>query len=195
MDVAYDAKTALVVVDVQNDFADPAGSLSVAGAEKVIEAVNAEIAAARAAGAEVVYTQDWHPPHTPHFVTDGGPWPPHCVAGTPGADAADGLELPDGTMIVEKADTPAMDVYSPFPGTGFADDLRARGVRRLVVGGLATDYCVLNTVTDALAEGFDVVVLDDAVRAVDVEPGDGDRAEDAMRRAGARFATVEDLAA
>ena len=86
-----------------------------------------------------------------------------------------------------------MDVYSPFAGTGFADDLRARGIRRLVVGGIATDYCVLNTVTDAIAEGFDVVVLDDAVRAVDVEPGDGDRAEDAMRRAGARFATGGDI--
>ena len=95
--------------------------------------------------------------------------------------------------MVEKADTAAMDAYSAFPGTGLADDLRARGVRRLVVGGLATDYCVLNTVVDALAEGFDVVVLDDAIRAVNVQPADGDRAEEEMRRAGARFATVEDV--
>jgi nicotinamidase/pyrazinamidase len=117
------------------------------------------------------------------------------VAGTPGADSAEGLELPEGTVIVEKADTAAMEAYSAFHGTGLAGDLRARGIRRLVVGGLATDYCVLNTVTDALAEGFDVVVLDDAIRAVEVAPGDGDRAEDRMRRAGARFTAVEELAA
>jgi nicotinamidase/pyrazinamidase len=184
---------ALVIVDVQADFVT--GSLAVPGGAEVIPPLNRAAAAFAARGLPVIATRDWHPDDHVSFHEQGGPWPPHCVAGTPGADAAAGLELPGGTVIVDKADTAAMDVYSPFSGTDFADDLRARGVRRLVVGGLATDYCVLNTVTDALAEGFDVVVLDDAVRAVDVQPGDGDRAEDAMRSAGARFATVEDLAA
>jgi len=182
---------ALVIVDVQGDFVT--GSLAVPGGAEVIPPLNRAAAAFAARGLPVIATRDWHPDDHVSFHEQGGPWPPHCVAGTPGAGAAEGLELPAGTEIVDKADTAAMDVYSPFAGTDFADDLRARGVRRLVVGGLATDYCVLNTVTDALAEGFDVVVLDDAVRAVDVEPGDGDRAEDAMRRAGARFATVGDI--
>ena len=184
---------ALVIVDVQGDFVT--GSLAVPGGAEVIAPLNRAAAAFAARGLPVIATRDWHPDDHMSFHEHGGPWPPHCVAGTPGADSAEGLELPAGTTIVEKADTAAVDAYSAFQGTGLADDLRARGIRRLVVGGLATDYCVLNTVTDAIAEGFDVVVLDDAIRAVEVEPGDGDRAEDAMRRAGARFATTEDLAA
>jgi nicotinamidase-related amidase len=182
---------ALVIVDVQGDFVT--GSLAVPGGAEVIPPLNRAAAAFAARGLPVIATRDWHPDDHMSFHEQGGPWPPHCVAGTPGADAAEGLELPAGTVVIEKADTAAMDAYSAFSGTGLADDLRARRVRRLVVGGLATDYCVLNTVTDALAEGFDVVVLDDAIRAVNVRPGDGDRAEEEMRRAGARLATVEDL--
>lgn len=184
---------ALVIVDVQGDFVT--GSLAVPGGAEVIAPLNRAAAAFAARGLPVIATRDWHPDDHVSFHEQGGPWPVHCVAGTPGADSADGLELPRGTTIVEKADTAAMDAYSAFQGTALADDLRSRGTRRLVVGGLATDYCVLNTVTDAIAEGFEVVVLHDAVRAVDVEPGDGDRAEDAMRLAGARFATTEDVAA
>lgn len=184
---------ALVIVDVQGDFVT--GSLAVPGGAEVIAPLNRAAAAFAARGLPVIATRDWHPDDHAAFHEQGGPWPVHCVAGTPGADSADGLELPGGTTIVEKADTAAVDAYSAFQGTELAVDIRARGIRRLVVGGLATDYCVLNTVTDAIAEGFDVVVLDDAIRAVDVQPGDGDRAEDAMRRAGARFATTEDVAA
>ena len=180
---------ALVIVDVQGDFVT--GSLAVPGGAEVIAPLNRAAALFHERGLPVIATRDWHPADHVSFAEQGGPWPVHCVAGTPGADSADGLELPDGTAIIEKADTPASDVYSPFPGTGFADDLRARGIRRLLVGGLATDYCVLNTVRDALAEGFETVVLEDAIRAVEVEPGDGDRAEGEMRRAGARFTTVE----
>src|SRR5262245_43155377 len=133
---------ALVIVDVQGDFVT--GSLAVPGGAEVIAPLNraAEVFAAR--GLPVIATRDWHPDDHVSFHEQGGPWPPHCVAGTPGADSAEGLELPPGTAIIEKADTPAMDVYSPFAGTELADDLRARGIRRLVVGGLATDYCVLN---------------------------------------------------
>ena len=111
------------------------------------------------------------------------------------AEPAEGLRPPEGTVRVDKDTTRDVNSYSAFQHTTLADDLRAHGVRRLVVGGLATDYCVLNTVRDGLAEGFDVVVLGDAIRPVEVREGDGDRAEDEMRRAGARFATVEDLAA
>jgi nicotinamidase/pyrazinamidase len=182
---------ALVIVDVQGDFVT--GSLAVPGGAEVIPPLNRAAAAFAARGLPVIATRDWHPDDHISFHEQGGPWPPHCVAGTPGADAAEGLELPAGTVVVEKADTAAMDAYSAFSGTGLADDLRARGVRRLIVGGLATDYCVLNTVKDAMVEGFETVILGDAIRAVDVQPGDGDRAEDEMRRAGARFATVEDL--
>ena len=184
---------ALVIVDVQGDFVT--GSLAVPGGEEVIPPLNRAAAAFAERGLPVIATRDWHPPDHMSFAAQGGPWPPHCVAGTAGAEAAAGLELPDGTVTVEKATTPDVDAYSAFSGTTLAGDLRARGVRRVVVGGLATDYCVLNTVMDALAEGFEAVVLDDAIRAVDVAPGDGDRAEDAMRRAGARFATVDDLIA
>ncbi|HTI33786.1 MAG TPA: isochorismatase family protein [Miltoncostaea sp.] len=182
---------ALVIVDVQGDFVT--GSLAVPGGAEVIPPLNRAAAAFAGRGLPVVATRDWHPDDHMSFAEQGGPWPPHCVAGTPGAEAAEGLDLPPGTVTVEKATTAAMDAYSAFSGTDLADDLRARGVRRVVVGGLATDYCVLNTVTDAVAEGFDVVVLADAIRAVEVKPGDGDRAEEAMRRAGARFATVEDV--
>ncbi|MGE0026881.1 MAG: isochorismatase family protein [Thermoleophilia bacterium] len=184
---------ALLIVDVQGDFVT--GSLAVPGGAEVIAPLNRAAAGFAARGLPVIATRDWHPDDHVSFHEQGGPWPRHCVAGTPGADSAEGLELPAGTAIVEKADTPAVDVYSPFPDSGFGDALRARGIRRLLVGGLATDYCVRTTVTDALAEGFDVVVLRDAIRAVEVQPGDGDRAEDAMRRAGARFATTEDVAA
>lgn len=184
---------ALVIVDVQGDFVT--GTLAVPGAGDVIAPLNRVAAAFAARGLPVIATRDWHPDDHVSFHDQGGPWPPHCVAGTPGAESAAGLELPAGTTIVEKAGTAAMDAYSAFQGTGLAGDLRAGGIRRLVVGGLATDYCVLETVTDAVAAGFDVVVLADAVRAVDVEPGDGDRALDAMRRAGARIASAGDVAA
>ena len=184
---------ALVIVDVQGDFVT--GSLAVPGGAEVIDPLNRAAAAFAERGLPVIATRDWHPPDHVSFAEQGGPWPVHCVAGTPGADSAEGLELPAGTAIIEKADTPANDVYSPFPGTDFADDLRARGIRRLLVGGLATDYCVKNTVIDALAEGFEVLVLDDAIRPVEVEPGDGDRAEAAMGDAGARFTTVDDILA
>jgi nicotinamidase/pyrazinamidase len=180
---------ALVIVDVQGDFVT--GSLAVPGGEEVIAPLNRAAAAFAERGLPVIATRDWHPDDHVSFHEQGGPWPVHCVAGTPGADSAEGLELPDGTTIVEKADTAAMDAYSAFEGTDLAADLRARGIRRLLVGGLATDYCVLNTVKDALDAGFETVVLEDAIRAVEVQPGDGDRAEDEMRRAGARFTTVD----
>jgi nicotinamidase/pyrazinamidase len=187
----YDATTALIVVDVQHDFADPSGSLSVRGGQEVVPVLNTQAAAARAARGQVVYTADWHPPRTPHFVTDGGIWPVHCVAGTPGAAFHPDLVV-DGPVVRKGAN--GEDGYSGFtmrdPVSGatipteLESILRGRGVRRVVVGGLATDYCVKATALDAARLGFETAVLVDGVRAVDLAPGDGDRAFEEMTAAG-----------
>lgn len=177
---------ALVLVDVQNDFL-PGGALAVPGGDAVIPVLNAWIARFRSAGLPVAATRDWHPPDHCSFQAQGGPWPPHCVAESPGADFAAGLVLPADAILISKATRPQAEALSGFRGTGLADRLRALGVGRVFVGGLATDYCVRDTVLDAIAAGFSVVVLTEAVRAVDVHPGDGDCALDAMRRAGAEL--------
>jgi nicotinamidase/pyrazinamidase len=189
----YDDRTALVVVDVQNDFADPRGSLAVRGGDEAIPAVNAEIAAAEEAGALIVYTQDWHPPSTPHFEKDGGVWPVHCVRGTWGAEYHPGLRLV-GDVVVRKG-AAGEDGYSGFsvrdPTDGATSPttlhrlLQERGVERLVVCGLATDYCVVETVSDAERLGYAVEVPRAGIRAVEVRPGDGERAIERMREAGA----------
>jgi nicotinamidase/pyrazinamidase len=189
--ITYDPRTCLLVVDVQNDFADPAGSLSVRGGMDLIPRLNAEIVRAVEAGASVVYTQDWHPPSTPHFATDGGIWPVHCVGGTWGSELhpdllVDGPALPKG--VDGKDGYSGFSLRDPISGdthrTELEHMLRERGVERLVIGGLATDYCVRATAFDAINLGFEVVVLEDAIAAVDLESGDGDRALDEMRRAG-----------
>lgn len=193
----YDPRTALLVVDMQNDFADPDGSLSVRGGEALIPRLNAEIRRAQDGGAPVLYTQDWHPRSTPHFAKDGGTWPVHCVANTWGA-----AFHPDLVVIgpsVRKGSS-GEDGYSGFTmrdpvtgeeqGTELEAKLRDRAVERVVIGGLATDYCVRATSLDALDRGFGVTVLTDAVAAVDLEPGDGARALDEVRDAGAELATT-----
>jgi nicotinamidase/pyrazinamidase len=191
----YDPSTALVVVDVQNDFADPAGSLYVAGGDEVVERINEEIHRATAEDGIVVYTQDWHPPSTPHFAKDGGIWPVHCVAGTWGSELHP--ELAVAGPSVHKGSN-GEDGYSGFtmrdPATGEDEPtelegfLRDRGVTTVVVAGLATDYCVLGTVLDARRLGFEAVVLAEAVAAVEVTPGDGERALAEMAEAGAQVA-------
>jgi nicotinamidase/pyrazinamidase len=196
----YGPEAALIVVDVQNDFADPGGGLAVPGGDRIIAAVNREIGLAREAGALVVATQDWHPEHTPHFARDGGPWPVHCVAGTWGADLHPALALPAGTARVHKGAN-GEDGYSGFTmrdprsGQTIATELetllREAGVRRVVVVGLTTDYCVKSTALDAARLGFQTSVLPHAVAAVDVEPGDGERAIAEMRGAGVEIPTAE----
>ena len=188
----YDPRTALIVVDVQNDFADPAGGLSVAGGDAIVPTVNAEIAAASAGGAFVVYTQDWHPASTPHFAKDGGIWPVHCVAGTWGAELHPDLVEVAGGRIRKGVN--GEDGYSGFTmrdaetgetiPTELEELLRARNIERVVVCGLATDYCVKATAIDAATLGFGTSLLPEAIRAVDLNPGDGDRAIVAMRDAG-----------
>ncbi len=184
---------ALIVVDVQNDFADPDGGLSVARGDDVIPVINREIGLARANGAFVVCTQDWHPEHTPHFAKDGGIWPDHCVRDTWGAELHPALAAPEGTPIVRKG-TNGEDGYSGFTmrdpqtsetmPTQLDPLLRAAGVTDVVVTGLATDYCVKATALDAASLGYATTLLTDAVAAVDLEPGDGERAIVEMRDAG-----------
>jgi nicotinamidase/pyrazinamidase len=187
----YDPRTALVVVDVQNDFADPDGSLYVRDADSVIDVANTEIEAARAAGALITYTQDWHPQDTPHFAKDGGTWPVHCVAGTWGAEFHPRLVVAGQSI---RKGTGGEDGYSGFTmadpvtratsSTGLEELLRAHEIERVVVVGLATDYCVKETALDAVRLGFSTTVLVDGIRPVEVEPGDGQKAVDAMAEAG-----------
>lgn len=180
---------ALVVTDVQKDFL-PGGALAVARADEVVPALNAYIARFCAEGLPVFATRDWHPRSHCSFKAFGGPWPPHCIAATPGAAFAADLALPPDAYIISKGDHPQAEAYSGFAGTNLGDCLREAGVRRLFIGGLTTDYCVLNTVSDALVQGFEVVVLTDAVRAVNVSPGDGEAAIAKMKRMGARTAGI-----
>jgi nicotinamidase/pyrazinamidase len=189
---AYDHATALIVVDVQNDFADPQGSLAVAGGEEVVPVANEEVASAERSGSLVVFTQDWHPPSTPHFEKDGGIWPVHCVQDTWGAEFHPDLHV--AGEVIRKGSS-GEDGYSGFtmrdPVSGetiptpLEELLRSRGVERLVVCGLATDYCVVESVIDARELGYPVEVLADGIRAVDLHPGDGDRAIQRMREASA----------
>lgn len=184
---------ALIAVDVQNDFL-PGGSLAVPQGDAVVPALNRYLAAFAARALPVFATRDWHPPDHCSFRKQGGIWPPHCVAATRGAEFASSLVLPQAAVVISKAVTPGADSYSGFGGTDLAVRLRAAGVTRLFIGGLATDYCVLNTVRDALAEGFDVLLLADAIRAVDVKAGDGARAQREMEQLGARTIRYEELA-
>lgn len=187
-----DRQDALLIVDVQRDFL-PGGSLAVPNGDAIVPVLNRYIELALRAQVPIFASRDWHPHNHCSFGKHGGTWPEHCVAGTPGAAFASGLALPADTTIISKATQPDADAYSAFRDTGLASLLRERGVKRLLVGGLATDYCVLNTVCDALNEGFEVLLLTDAMRAVDVKPGDGRRAESRMREAGAVPATIGDF--
>lgn len=181
----------LLVVDVQHDFL-PGGALGVVDGDRVIGPVNRAIE--RFAGQPVLLTRDWHPPGHCSFRAQGGPWPTHCVAGSRGAEFSDELKIPPGTGVVSKATQVDRDAYSAFAGTDLDLRLRALNAKRLFIAGLATDYCVVNTVVDAVAAGFEPVVLLDAIAAVDVQPGDGERAIERMRELGARFAVSTDLA-
>lgn len=183
---------ALLVVDVQRDFL-PGGALAVPKGDQVVPALNEYIALFVREELPVVFSRDWHPANHCSFQAQGGPWPPHCVAGSPGACFAPRLQVPAVATVVSKATTVATDAYSAFERTGLADWLRGRGRRRLFIGGLATDYCVLATVRDALAAGFEVMLLGDAVRAVNVHPGDGTRALRTMLEAGAHVITLASL--
>lgn len=188
---AFDPRTALIVVDVQNDFADPAGGLHVPGGEDVVAPIDGLVTTALEGEATVIYTQDWHPSVTPHFASAGGIWPDHCVQGTWGAELHPGLWV-RGAIVRKGAN--GEDGYSGFtmrdPRSGETTPtqldgmLRERRIERLVITGLATDYCVRATALDAVALGYPTVVPRALIRAVDLQPGDGDRAIAAMAAEG-----------
>jgi nicotinamidase/pyrazinamidase len=191
--IDYGPLTALVVVDLQNDFVDPRGTLYVLGGEEVVPFANAQIEAAVRAGSPVLYTQDWHPGSTPHFEKDGGVWPVHCVQRTWGAAFHPELRI-EGPAVRKGVD--GRDGYSgfsvrdPLSGDVAATELhrllRERGVTRIAIAGVATDYCVVETTLDARRLGYEVSVLTQGTRAVELQPGDGERAIERMREAGAR---------
>jgi nicotinamidase/pyrazinamidase len=179
-------KIALVLVDVQRDFL-PGGRLAVEGADRIVPVLNRYLRIAARRGAPIFLTRDWHPPEHGSFDERGGPWPSHCVAGTSGADFPEDLEIPPGSVVISKGLHPEHDAYSGFDGTDLDEKLRALGIGRILIAGIATDYCVLNTVRDARAKGYGVTLLTDAIRAVDVRPGDGERALAEMTDRGAQI--------
>jgi nicotinamidase/pyrazinamidase len=184
---------ALIVGDVQNDFL-PGGSLAVPHGDEVIEPLNHAIDAFAESGLPVFAGRDWHPPDHCSFLERGGPWPPHCVAGTRGAEFSARLRLNEDAHVVSKATQRDKEAYSLFHDTGLARELESKGVRRLFVGGLATDYCVLNTVLDARKARFEVFVLTDATRAINARPDDGLNALDKMQAVGAHLIRTDALA-
>ena len=176
---------ALVIVDYQNDF-NPGGALAVAGGDEIAERIN-ELASSGRYDL-VVATRDWHPADHSSFAAQGGPWPVHCVAGTPGAELHHALDPTPIDVVVDKGQDPGTEGYSGFEGTALAELLRERQVDHVTVAGLATDYCVKNTALDALRNGFTVTVDSTATRGVDVEPGDSEKALEQVRAAGASVA-------
>ena len=172
---------ALLIIDFQNDFT-PGGALGVDGGDEIAGRLNELAADPRFE--LVVATRDWHPPDHGSFTEQGGIWPVHCVAGTLGAELHSGLDRARVDIIVDKGEDPAADGYSGFEATRLEELLRAHAVEKVTIGGIATDYCVKNTALDALRLGFGVTIDRDAVRGVDVEPGDSERALDEIRAAG-----------
>lgn len=192
------ADTALLIVDVQNDFC-PGGALPVPEGDRVVPVLNQAIERFRQAGALVIASRDWHPEKSTHFAAYGGQWPVHCVQNTEGAAFHPELRLPQDAIVVSKGMGENEDAYSAFDartedGTPLADLLREKGIKRLVVGGLATDYCVRASVLDGLERGIEVLVLRDAVRGVDVQPGDSEKALAEMQSKGAKLVTLEEVA-
>jgi len=179
----FHAGDALLVVDVQNDFC-PGGTLAVAGGNEVVPVLNRCIRSAVSNNIPVFFSRDWHPHNHISFKERGGPWPPHCVQGTPGADFHRDLQVTDMAVVVSKAETEDADSYSAFGGTPLAELLHAAGIHRLWIGGLALDYCVLESALDARRHGFEVCLLTDATRAVNASPGDDSRALDRLKAAG-----------
>ena len=189
-----DKKKALIVVDVQNDFC-PGGSLAVATGDEVVAPLNELMKEFLDRGEPVFKTRDWHPPTAKHFAAYGGTWPVHCVRNTPGAEFHPGLFDDPRITIISKGIDESADGYSGFDGTNLAQILRDQEVKEVWVGGLATDYCVKHTVLDALQQGFEVKALADAMRAVDLNPTDGEKAIEEMRNAGAEIVVSESEAA
>ncbi|MGZ3241377.1 MAG: isochorismatase family protein [Burkholderiaceae bacterium] len=190
--VHLDSKDALVIVDVQNDFL-PGGNLAVPKGDDIIPVLNRAIELFNDHALPIYATRDWHPPDHCSFTQQGGIWPPHCIAGSKGAEFAPALNLPPTAIVISKAVSATQEAYSGFEGTDLANRFRTQGIERLFIGGLATDYCVLDTVKNALKQGFSVVLLLDAIRAVDLHVGDGQAAINEMIKLGAEPLHVSDI--
>jgi len=188
--IALTPADALIIVDLQNDFL-PGGSLGVPQGDEVVAPIRQLIDLYQAHGLPIYASRDWHPEGHCSFTAQGGPWPVHCIAGSNGAAFSSAINLEQFSTVISKATTVEKDAYSAFNGTGLGEQMRARGIERVAVCGLATDYCVLNTAKDALAEGFATLLVLDAIRAVDVNPGDGARAIAQMQDAGAQPVHVD----
>ncbi len=190
-------RSALVIVDLQNDFC-PGGSLPVPGGDAIVPVVNRYLDLFRAAGIPVFFTMDWHPQKTVHFKRFGGSWPPHCVQGTDGARFHPGLKVPDDAVIMTKGESPEEDSYSGFDGHGpegvsLEGALQDRSITHIYIGGLATDYCVRATALDGIKKGFMVTVLLDAIKGVELKPGDSDKALEEMMARGADTSTIDEI--
>jgi len=185
---------ALLIADIQNDFL-PGGALGISGGDQIIPVLLTYLRRFQAHGLPVFLTRDWHPPNHCSFRTEGGLWPIHCVAGSPGSLPPPAFDAPASAVIIYKAIDANREAYSAFQETPLPRHLQAIGVRRLFIGGLATDYCVLNTVKDARTLGYDVCLLMDGIKAVNLQPIDGRQAEEEMIRLGAVPIRVEMLAA
>ena len=183
---------ALLITDIQKDFL-PGGALPIENADEIIPVLNDYIRFFDNAKAHILASRDWHPKNHTSFKIQGGPWPPHCVQETLGAKFSADLKLPPQTIVISKATNPEREAYSAFDGTSLEHELRTCGVKRLFIGGLATDYCVVNTIVDARKLGFETVVLMDATLGINVEPGDVDRAIETMLENGAQQATADDF--
>jgi nicotinamidase/pyrazinamidase len=183
---------ALLITDIQRDFL-PGGALPVADGDEIIPVLNEYARRFEDAKAHVFASRDWHPPNHLSFKTQGGPWPPHCIQDTLGAKFSPDLKLPEGIVVISKATNPEHESYSVFDGTSFAHELEMCEVKRLFIGGLATDYCVVNTVLDARKLGYETIVLMDATLGINVEPDDAKKAVEAMQKAGAKQITMADF--
>ena len=184
--------SALIIVDVQNDFC-PGGMLPVPRGDEVIPILNKYIEIFNSKKLPIYATRDWHPENHISFKTMGGPWPPHCIQNTWGAQFHPKLNIPPHAIIISKATEPDREAYSGFEETNLKDSLKSRGVKRVFIGGLATDYCVKETVMDALKIGFETILLEDASRGVDVNIGDSERAINEMILKGAIAINLEDI--
>ncbi len=186
------SKDVLLITDIQNDFL-PGGALAVKDGDLVIPALNEYAKMFKQAKAKIVASRDWHPPNHISFITQGGPWVPHCVQNSEGAKFSPKLKIPPETAIISKATDPQKEAYSVFDGTGLSEQLKAEGITRIFIGGLATDYCVVNSVLDARKIGYETYVLIDATKGIEVNPGDVDKALETMKKTGAKQATLEDF--
>jgi nicotinamidase/pyrazinamidase len=187
----FRAGDALLVIDVQRDFC-PGGRLAVEGGDEVVPVLNRWIESAERAGAPIYASRDWHPEGHASFEERGGSWPEHCVQGTDGAEFHPDLSLPERTRIITKGSLPETDQYSAFDRTGLGAEMRRAGVERVWLGGLALEVCVRASALDAAEKGFETHLIRDACRAIDAEPGDGERAIEDMRRAGAKIEETDE---